>query len=167
MAVQFISVKCPECGANLSVEAGRESFFCSYCGVKVMVVNNNEHIYRTIDEAGIKQAETERVVRMRELELEENENKSGSKKKFIAYGMAIAFAAAGVLLFLVSKEAGSVSLIMGLFIGLFAFTQYAFETKKKPRKYVSPDDFAITDGMTRCAGKHINGIALLFRSQAL
>ena len=71
MAVQFISVKCPECGATLSVENDRKFAFCSYCGTKVIISNENEHIYRTIDEAGIKQAETDRIVKLRQLDMEE------------------------------------------------------------------------------------------------
>lgn len=71
MAVKFNSVKCPECGASLPIEEGRDRIFCSYCGTQVIVTNENEHIYRHIDEAGVKQAETDRMVRLRELELEE------------------------------------------------------------------------------------------------
>lgn len=71
MAIQFVSVRCPDCGAELSIENGREQAFCSYCGAKVLVHNDNEHIYRNIDEARIKEAENERILRLRELELEE------------------------------------------------------------------------------------------------
>lgn len=71
MAVNFTSVKCPECEASLPIEEGRTQIFCSYCGTNVLVTRDNERIYRHIDEAGIKQAEAEQVVRMRELDLEE------------------------------------------------------------------------------------------------
>ncbi len=74
MAVTFHSVKCPECGASLPIEEGRNQVFCSYCGTKVLVHNDNEHIYRHIDEAGIKQAETDRLVKLRELEMAEKNN---------------------------------------------------------------------------------------------
>ncbi len=72
MSIRLNSVKCPECGADLQIEDGRKQLFCSYCGTKIIVTNENEHIYRHIDEAGMKQAETDRMVRMRELELAEN-----------------------------------------------------------------------------------------------
>lgn len=71
MAITLNSVKCPECGATLPIEEGRTQVFCSYCGAKVIITNENEHIYRHIDEAGVKQAETDRMIRLRELELEE------------------------------------------------------------------------------------------------
>jgi DNA-directed RNA polymerase subunit RPC12/RpoP len=73
MAIKFVSIKCPECGASLDIEEGRTQIFCSYCGTKVMVQNDNEYIFRHIDEAGIKQAEYDRAVRLKELELEENQ----------------------------------------------------------------------------------------------
>ena len=88
MAISFTSVKCPECGASLPIEEGRAQIFCSYCGTNVLVTRDNERIYRHIDEAGIrqaeagiKQAETEQVVRMRELELEEKN--ISNKRTFI------------------------------------------------------------------------------------
>ena len=39
MAVKFTSVKCPECGANLPIEEGRERIFCSYCGTQIIMTN--------------------------------------------------------------------------------------------------------------------------------
>lgn len=81
MAITLNSVKCPECGATLPVEEGRTQVFCSYCGAKVIITNENEHIYRHIDEAGIKQAETNRMVRMRELDLEEQRAAQGNSLK--------------------------------------------------------------------------------------
>lgn len=86
MALQFISVKCPECGAELSVENGREFAYCSYCGTKVIISNDNEHIYRTIDEASVKQAETDRIVKLKELEMEE-------KSKRMRIGLIIGWVA--------------------------------------------------------------------------
>ncbi len=71
MAVELISVKCPECGATLNLEEDREQAFCSYCGARILLRNDNEYTYRHINEAEIKQAETDRMVRLKELELAE------------------------------------------------------------------------------------------------
>ena len=79
MSVNFTSVKCPECGASLPIEEGRTQVFCSYCGTKVIVTNDNEYIYRHIDEAGVKQAETDRMIRLRQLELEEAQAQQNAK----------------------------------------------------------------------------------------
>lgn len=70
MAVKFTSVKCPECGANLPIEEGRERIFCSYCGTPVIMTNENEKIIRHVDEAKIKRAETDRMIKLEQLDLE-------------------------------------------------------------------------------------------------
>lgn len=72
MAIQFVSIKCPECGADLRVEDDRQQFFCTYCGAKVMMTNDSEKIIRQIDEARMKEAETDRMVKMKKLEMAQN-----------------------------------------------------------------------------------------------
>ena len=79
MAIGIYTIKCPECGASLDVEEGRKNLFCSYCGSKVMINNENEHIYRHIDEARIKEAEIEREIKLKQMEIESED--TFSKKK--------------------------------------------------------------------------------------
>ena len=58
--------KCTSCGATFSQFKNSTNFaFCTYCGSKVLINNENEHIYRHIDEAEIKKAETEQMVQMK------------------------------------------------------------------------------------------------------
>ena len=71
MSISFTSVKCPECGASLPIEEGRQQIFCSYCGTKVIINNENEYVYRHIDEANVKRAESDRIIRLKELEFQE------------------------------------------------------------------------------------------------
>lgn len=105
MAIKFVSIKCPECGASLDVEEGRQQIFCSYCGTKVMVQNDNEYIYRHIDEAGIKQAETDRMIRLREVELEEAQARRNDKlrntlmKIWIPASIIVAVLGIGIMFF--------------------------------------------------------------------
>ena len=61
VSYKLISVKCPDCGKTLSIEENRTQAFCSYCGAKVLLNNENEYIFRQVDEAKIKKAETERL----------------------------------------------------------------------------------------------------------
>lgn len=81
MAIKFISVKCPECKANLPMEEGRKEMFCSYCGTKVIMYNDNEYIYRHIDEAGIKQADAKRAIELKRIEYAEKKLKERSRRK--------------------------------------------------------------------------------------
>ena len=75
MAYQLISVKCPECGQTLTIEENRTQAFCTYCGARVLISNENEFVFRQVDEADIRKAETERIIRLRELEIAEKNNR--------------------------------------------------------------------------------------------
>jgi DNA-directed RNA polymerase subunit RPC12/RpoP len=163
MAIQFISVKCPDCGAELSIDNSREFAFCSYCGAKIIVHNDNEHIYRNIDEARIKEAETERILRLRELELEEKENNRGRKSTLVAYGVALAFVLVGAIICIFAPLGGMWGIIIGAYIALFTYIK-SDEKKKKKSKYVSPNDATITAQMLDCSGKNHNSMAMIFRS---
>jgi len=70
MGIELIAVKCPECGAYLDIEEGRRQLFCSYCGAKVIISNDNEYIYRKVDEARIVEAGVKERIRLKELEVE-------------------------------------------------------------------------------------------------
>lgn len=80
MGYQLISVKCPDCGQTLSIEENRTQAFCSYCGAKILISNENEYVFRQVDEAGIKKAETDRIIRLREMEIAE---KNSSLRKVL------------------------------------------------------------------------------------
>lgn len=105
MSISIRSLKCPECSANLEVEDGRKKLFCSYCGSQIIITNENEHIYRYIDEAGIVQAETQKTVRMRELDIVE---KAGLSNRWtmntlttiwLVISLVILFLGIGIMLF--------------------------------------------------------------------
>lgn len=85
MGISIKTIQCPNCSAALPVEEGRDQFFCSYCGSKITVTNDNEHIYRNIDEAKIIQAETERMVKMHEMKISDK-NSSLRKVLTIIWG---------------------------------------------------------------------------------
>ena len=138
MAVKFISVKCPECGANLNIEGDREHAFCTYCGTKILLHNENEHIYRRIDEAGIKQAETERIIRLREIELAEKKYADAKKREKVYLGLMLIGA---VLLFVAFglDEVGMYGLSLGLMLlsmnlGFWSFILFVIELIRNRRK---------------------------------
>ena len=55
--MQMFELKCPYCGANLEVEDGLETFFCKYCGGKIILDGQSDEIVKA-------------KVRMKELEQE-------------------------------------------------------------------------------------------------
>ncbi len=109
MAVELISVKCPECGATLNLEEDREQAFCTYCGARILLRNDNEYTYRHINEAEIKQAETERIVRLKELELAEKKQADTERTRSLKIKISLIMAAAGALLIAIGITAGSAS----------------------------------------------------------
>ena len=90
MAYKLISVKCPDCGQTLPIEENRTQAFCTYCGAKVLISNENEQVVRHIDEADIKKAETDRIVRLRELEI--TKKKSSHQKLLTALWIILSLA---------------------------------------------------------------------------
>lgn len=88
MSVSVESIKCPDCGAHLEIEGKRDTMFCNFCGAKVVLSNDNEYVYRHVDEAEImraeteaKRAETERLMQLKELEKAEEDKKAAEKSK--------------------------------------------------------------------------------------
>lgn len=131
MAIQFNAVKCPECGATLEVEKERSMFFCSYCGTKIIATDEYERTYRIVDEAKVKQAETERIVRLRELDLEEEKTRSNKRNDAVAYAIAILFAAAGIALLIAQQPAGVICCLIGMVVALNASVTKDQERQKE------------------------------------
>ena len=156
MAIKFIPVKCPECGAALNVEEGRQQIFCSYCGTKILIHNENEYIYHRIDEADIKQAETEAMLRLKEMELEEKENKRMHRRRLLAYVVAAAFVLFGALIVPKNEFGGSMAILVGIIIAGNDFA-LGMDTKKK-RHVITENEAMISAKMRDFCGKSYRSI---------
>ena len=64
-----LELTCPRCGAELDAEAGTEVLFCSHCGARILLVDENTYTIRTVDEAKVRQAETDHAVKMERMEM--------------------------------------------------------------------------------------------------
>lgn len=142
-SLEFITAKCPECGALLNIEADRSTAFCSYCGAKIVVHRDNEVIWHEIDDAMIKKAETDRIVRINEMKLRQEESQEDRKTQKLKIKMGLLIFVAGVLIiiagaFLIHASydsyAPSYQLIMLgnilLLLGAI-FIMHGFDNKKK------------------------------------
>ena len=109
MSISIVSVKCPECKASLPIEEGRTQIFCSYCGAKVIITNENEFIYRHIDEAEVTQAETDQLVRLKELELEEKRIEDDKQIRAVKIKISLFLFALGTLMMVGGWLLGSAS----------------------------------------------------------
>lgn len=114
MALKFNSVKCPECGATLQIEDGRTKLFCSYCGSQIIVTNENEYIYRHIDEAKIKEAELNQTVNLKKLEIIERKRAAAEKTKKIKIIVSILMGILGIALMLSGDGSNSITGILVL-----------------------------------------------------
>ena len=162
MAIEFVSVSCPQCGAELSIESGREFAFCSYCGAKVVMNNTNEYVYRNIDEAKIRQTENDKLLRLKELELEEKENARNRKNLFIAYGVALVFVLIGALICIWQPIGGMWGIIIGAYIALMTYLKSENQKKTKKKRYVSSNEGEITPAMLDLIDKNYQSAVLLF-----
>lgn len=103
MALKMNSIKCPECEAILPLEEGRTQCYCSYCGAKIIITNENEHIYRHINEAKVKQAETERLIELKRLELEEKKRKTETRIRTLKIVITILLGIVAAIGFAIGK----------------------------------------------------------------
>lgn len=134
MAVKLISFKCPECGADLNIEADRETAYCSYCGTKILIHNENEYIFKKIDVAEIKRAENEIELQKNQLRYDQKNRMLDlfvgpmrSKMLGILMGLiGLILVLFGVLLYVILRNmdaqglgAGPVIAMVGCIIGMF------------------------------------------------
>lgn len=45
--MQMHVLKCPNCGANLDVEDGLDTFYCKYCGYKIVLEGQSDQAYKS------------------------------------------------------------------------------------------------------------------------
>lgn len=80
MGVKIGETRCPGCGAMVPFEEGQRQARCEYCGSPV-TIDDDDQVVRNVDEADLKRAETEQLVRLKELELKEREQEQARRVK--------------------------------------------------------------------------------------
>ena len=98
MGIKLNAVKCPNCNAGLKIEEGRDSFYCSYCGAQIVATNENEHVYRLIDEASIIESRNKKDIKLKELEMRERSERKSSRRRIVAYGLSLFLFIFGLLI---------------------------------------------------------------------
>lgn len=88
--LKMVTLECPKCGTSLNAD-DREVFFCGHCGAKIMLHNENEHVYhiikestntyRYIDETEIARIEAEKQLKIIKMETEERQERNRNKAK--------------------------------------------------------------------------------------
>ena len=166
MAVKLISVKCPECGATLNIEEDREQAFCTYCGTKVLLHNENEYIYRHIDEAGIKQAETDRIVMLRKMELLEKKRATSQKVKTLKIGITVALGLVMLICFGIgySVDDGLGALMVGMVCGIIIMFMWMNKGKDEDDDIDLGDKAKVPSSISDYEKKNYSAIEAMFVS---
>jgi len=166
MAVKIVAIKCSECGAVLEQE--EDLIFCPYCGTRFSVYNENEHIYRHINEAKIKQTENDFAIRMRELEIQENKGRERKIKIRIWLGAMAAFMILGIIGSITENDGLENSLFLAFFIGMgggfYFFMTHEWSEKKETQDIHEMRKIKILPEMLDLADKHYRSVIALFKS---
>lgn len=165
MSIEVATVKCPACGANVSVENNREFTFCTYCGSRIVIKNDNEHIYRNIDEAKLKEVEYSRELKLIEMQMAEKAN-FPKKTLIIIWISAVAILLiAGIIGFSIENSRLGMCTMLGLIVGILGGMGLfsSNDNKKKNKHSVGPDEVMITESMISYYDQNFNHVELLFR----
>ena len=109
MSIKLISVKCPDCGPRLDIEEGRKMAFCSYCGAKILIRDDNEITFREVNEAELKKAETERIIQLKKFEYAEKQRADKAKKTQLRIKASIVLGIIGGGMIIIGWIGGSIS----------------------------------------------------------
>lgn len=79
--MQIMRMKCPACGSDLQVEDGLETFFCQYCGQRIILSGQSEHLVKAkVDMEKMKHEE-----RMYQLKTDNENKKRKENDNFMKY----------------------------------------------------------------------------------
>ena len=140
--ISLVPVKCPQCGADLEIEDGRETAFCTYCGAKIIINDENRFTYRHIDDARVKHAETEQMVKMKQMEMAEKKRVDALKTKVLKIKISLALAAIGIILMIVGSKSNSMLSIIGMFPLMGAAYIWILSKKEEDDDYMDFGDKA-------------------------
>ena len=94
------TVKCPGCGADLTVKDGNRDFmFCEYCGTKVRL-DDYQETHRYVNEAEVKKVEADREIELKKMEMKAQKDEK-EDKNFIT--LMCVFIAIGLFCMIISK----------------------------------------------------------------
>lgn len=96
--MRIVQLKCPSCGSSLQVEDSLETFFCQYCGQRIILADQDEYIVKAkVDLEAMKHEE--RMYRM------QTEEKRRTSKEYntIAICIMALFLLIAIICFVLSR----------------------------------------------------------------
>ena len=166
------TMKCPNCSASLTIQDDNRDFaFCEYCGTKLML-DDYRSTHRVVDEAKIRQAETEKIIKLKQMELIEKqqiEKKRNKKTKMIiSFGLAIF----GFILFLISIISQSIEALGLMPLGFISICAILFvwepeikgENQSNNDLMILNDFVRVPDGIMGHKGMSYDMVAKMFEN---
>ena len=117
-------LECPGCGANLELkEDNRDFAFCEYCGAKI-TFDDFRSTHHYVDEARLVEAETEQMVKKKQIEWAEKQEQENKEKRSLKIKLTIIFVAVCLVSFLIAIPTNSlffyslagISMLVGMFV---------------------------------------------------
>lgn len=156
---------CPSCGANLSFDDNNNDFgFCKYCGTKIML-DDFRTTHRIVDEARIQEAENERIIRMREMDIAEKEEAHYRKGRNIAFFVAGGVAVIGAICALFAPTFSMLAFGIAGWIALFTVINGdAHKNKVEERRKASSGMIKLTNNVTTYDKKDFRSVQTAYLS---
>ena len=130
----FVTFVCPNCNGalDLDLKEGITSVFCPYCGQKFLI-DDEATVYSYRDEARIREAEVEKLIRLKELEIEEKKRIAAEKARKVKIIISIILGVIALIGFLFPPLSlvGLLAMTILMWIWMFGFLIQANKNNKK------------------------------------
>ena len=100
--MNILQIKCPSCGATLEAENNIDTFFCKYCGTKIIVADQNEETIKA--KAKIKSEEQQIKHQEFKLQHESKERSKTFKRNLVIAAIVIVVLAAIIIALAISNH---------------------------------------------------------------
>lgn len=166
-----VNVKCPSCGADISVDKDRKFIFCEYCGTKVLVKDENVFTQRHIDDAEVIRAETERMVQMQKIDEQRRIREEEKRKKKIKIISSIVWAVVSAIFLMIgfiwNRDESVAFFVVGSFslFGLAIFLMITSNNTGANNNEDGEEEIEVTEDIVDWRGKNVDEVVALFESE--
>ena len=117
--IGITSLKCPECGDMVMSAEGKTVAFCSSCGAKLMISNENERVIRRVDESKIKSIENNTLLELKRMEIKQKNKMLRLIISLILFGLGALMTILGIVIYQNGEDVGGILSLVG-FIFMFS-----------------------------------------------
>lgn len=98
--MKIYELKCPSCGNYLEVEDSLDTFFCKYCGHRIVLADQSEHLVKAkVDIERLKHEERMYQMQLEEAQRKREDSNRDTKIFLIFNGLILLGCAIGMLIY--------------------------------------------------------------------